>query len=195
MKYINSKKINLLDWNFRDGRDTYSLNDQLAYKLNNILAYLFLSHSYQFVFLQILVNIFCFSSWLDCHIIVVLHMVVASNHDDTCLLMGLCKHLTCIHWTNILQAIYIDVFTCSNDMCTWHVQLLRLPTITCSLIQPDSEFSHSTSLSIHFFLNLKLTSLAVKLLSEVSVGLSFFFGDELGCNKCVNLSKAIIVSA
>jgi len=61
--------------------------------------------------------------------------------------------------------------------------------ITCSLMQPDSEFSHLTPLSrIHYFLKLKLKSLAVKLLNEVSVGLSFLFGDEFGCNKCVNLS-------
>ena len=37
------------------------------------------------------------------------------------------------------------------------------------------------------FFNLRLKSLPVKLLNEVSVRLSFFFIDELGHNECVNL--------
>ena len=41
---------------------------------------------------------------------------------------------------------------------------------------------------IHYFLNLKLKYLVVILLNEVSVRLSFFFIDELGCNECINLS-------
>ena len=78
-----------------------------------------------------------------------------------------------------------SAMTCAHSMCSfWGFPQSHV------LWSSLSEFFHSKPLSrIHYFLNLELKALAVKLLNKVNVGLSFFFSDELDRNECVNLSE------
>ena len=76
--------------------------------------------------------------------------------------------------------------TCEHGICSfWGFSQSHVLWSSLTMNFPINSMPLSL---IHSFLNLELKSLVVKLLNEVSVGLSFFFGDEFGCNKCVNLS-------
>lgn len=109
---------------------------------------------------------------------------MTNNHDETCLTSNPIYTLNVHITSNLYWCVYIQ---------QWHMHMICVTFETSYnhmffYLTSQWIFSFDVSLKFTFFLNLKVKSLAIKLLNEVSVELNFFFSNEFGRNKCVNLS-------